>query len=71
MLSDDDSEPDHEDDEGDSGHRTRTPAADANDPDRPWLKDFRNYLRETEDIGNLSIVRWWGVSMFFFGFISL
>ena len=61
-LSDDESEAENDSD-GDIGIRTRA----TNDPkdsamDKPWLKKFNEYLREMEDIGSNSIVRWWRVS---------
>lgn len=34
-----------------------------NSSDKPWLKEFNDYLRSPPiKLGNLSIVRWWGVS---------
>lgn len=39
-------------------------AAEPRDTDRPWLKDFSKYLHETEELDTLSIVHWWGVSIF-------
>ena len=65
-LSDDESDADE--DEG----RTDVSAMETNDPNRPWLKDFKKYLKETEELEDISIVRWWGVSTSFsFVFIHL
>jgi len=35
---------------------------DPKDAEKPWLKEFNGYLRDIEDLGSQSIVRWWGVS---------
>ena len=37
------------------------------DSEKPWLKEFNKYANsKTVDVGNLSIVQWWGVSDYFF-----
>ena len=54
-LSDDDANSD--DDVSDAPEPTNV------DLDKPWLKEFRQYLKE--ELGNLSIVQWWGVSTIF------
>jgi hypothetical protein len=29
----------------------------------PWWKDFNGYLNSKDQLGNMSIVEWWGVSI--------
>jgi hypothetical protein len=29
----------------------------------PWRKDFNGYLNSKDQLGNMSIVEWWGVSI--------
>ncbi|KAG6882065.1 hypothetical protein C0992_012835, partial [Termitomyces sp. T32_za158] len=31
------------------------------DNTKPWLRDFHGYLNSTDDLGKMSIIRWWGV----------
>ena len=57
-LSDDDANSD--DDVSDAPEPTDV------DLDKPWFKEFRQYLKvPKEELGNLSIVQWWGVSTIF------
>ena len=36
------------------------------DLDKPWFKEFHQYLKvPKEELGNLPIVQWWGVSTIF------
>jgi hypothetical protein len=32
---------------------------------KPWLCDFNGYLQSWAELGNMSIVEWWGVSAIF------
>lgn len=34
----------------------------------PWLTDFNGYLNSKDQLGNMTIVEWWGVSV---AYISL
>ena len=31
----------------------------------PWCKDFNGYLQSKDQLGDLSIVEWWGVHIIF------
>ena len=49
------------DDEDDSSAESGSAVPD--DPNRPWLRDFRAYLDTTEHVPDgWSMVKWWGVS---------
>ena len=32
------------------------------DPLRPWLQGFHQYLNTHENLGDLSVVQWWGIN---------
>jgi hypothetical protein len=32
---------------------------------KPWLRDFNGYLQSRDELGDMSIVEWWGVSAIF------
>ena len=32
------------------------------DPLRPWLQGFHQYLNTHENLGELSVVQWWGIN---------
>ena len=34
----------------------------AHDPLRPWLQGFHQYLNTHENLGELSVVQWWGIN---------
>ena len=34
----------------------------ARDPSRPWLQGFHQYLNTHENLGELSVVQWWGIN---------
>ena len=51
---------------------TRELSEDENDPDTSlildesdasWRKDFHGYLNSKDQLGDMSIVEWWGVSI--------
>lgn len=52
-LSDDD------DDSNDDGNTSSVP-----DDSAPWRKDFNGYLYSKDQLGDMSIVEWWGVRIF-------
>lgn len=51
-LSDDEDEDDVE--------SSTTPIA-PNDLHAPWHKDFNRYLNSKDQLGNMTIIEWWGV----------
>ena len=34
----------------------------AHDPLRPWLQGFHQYLNTHKNLGELSVVQWWGIN---------
>jgi hypothetical protein len=56
-LSDDD------DDSSDPGIETHTSSITSSEPSAPWRKDFFGYLNSTDQLGNMTIVEWWGVRL--------
>jgi hypothetical protein len=46
----------------DNAERGMRATSDLKDAEKPWLKEFNGYLRDIDDLGGRSIVRWWGVS---------
>jgi len=37
------------------------------DPERPWLRHFREYIDAVEQVpSGWSTIKWWGVSLFYF-----
>lgn len=34
-------------------------------PGKPWLRDFNGYLNSTDILGEMTIVKWWGVRMLY------
>ena len=49
------------DDEDDDDIDPSTHAPD----EAPWRKDFHGYLNSKDQLGNMSIVEWWGVRIIF------
>ena len=49
------------DDEDEDGVESSTSHVAANDLCAPWRKDFDGYLNSKDQLGNMSIVEWWGV----------
>jgi hypothetical protein len=49
------------DDEDDDDIDASTHALD----EAPWCKDFHRYLNSKDQLGNMSIVEWWGVHIIF------
>jgi hypothetical protein len=49
------------DDEDDGPMASTAPT----DPQRPWIADFELYLDIQDHLNGMSIVQWWGVSLFF------
>jgi hypothetical protein len=56
-LSDDD------DDDNDGIESCPSPITPG-EPGAPWHKDFFGYLNSTDQLGNMTIVEWWGVCIF-------
>lgn len=52
------------DSDSDDNEPESEPEPDASAVAKPWLKDFNGYLDSTDNLGELSIVQWWGVRIF-------
>jgi hypothetical protein len=50
-----------DDDEGNDGIESRASPITPGEPSAPWRKDFFGYLNSTDQLGNMTIVEWWGV----------
>lgn len=37
-------------------------SAQWDDPSRPWLSSFHEYLHRQDNLGNLSLIQWWGIN---------
>ena len=49
------------DDEDEEGVESSTSPITANDLHTPWRKDFNGYLNSKDQLGDMTIVEWWGV----------
>jgi len=49
------------DDEDEDGVKSSTSPIAANDLCTPWHKDFNGYLNSKDQLGDMTIVEWWGV----------
>ena len=49
------------DDEDEEGVESSTSPVTANDLHTPWRKDFNGYLNLKDQLGDMTIVEWWGV----------
>ena len=52
------------DDNNNNNINVLTPAL--NELHTPWRKDFHGYLNLEDQLGNMSIIKWWGVCVIFY-----
>ena len=50
-----------DDDEDNNGIQSCASPVTPSEPSAPWRKDFFGYLNSTDQLGNMTIVEWWGV----------
>ena len=50
-----------DDDEDNDGIKSCASPIMPGEPSAPWRKDFFGYLNSTDQLGNMTIVEWWGV----------
>jgi hypothetical protein len=49
------------DDEGNDVIESRASPITPGEPSAPWRKDFFGYLNSIDQLGNMTIVKWWAV----------